>query len=682
MGPEKRAKAKSIIPKKRKKLFNKMKMLRRSKRKVSNRKKEEIDRKILDVEKEILIDKREERNIREIRIIENMDKKPKMFYDYIKNKDKRDNKIGPFKIEGEYVIENNEICDTLTKQYNAQFSHNENGRDVMDEIFDNEQEDDISDIMIRDEDIQNAIGDMNPNSTPGPDGIPAKFLIQTKENISVPLGIIMRKSIDQGKIPDVLKLAYVTPIHKGGSKLKPENYRPVSLTSHIMKIFERVVKVRLIDHLKEHNLINPGQHGFVPGRSTQTQLPDHFCRVYEALEEDARVDTVYLDFAKAFDKVDHNILLTKLAENKIKGKLLRWIREFLRDRKFRVVVNGEMSEEQDVKSGVPQGTVLAAILFIIMIYDIDEEIQRCIVRCFADDTRINKKVRTEEDKEAMQEDLNKIYKWAEKNIMKFNEKKFEQMTCGETKGVDVESYITPTGTIIENNKIVKDLGVVTSADLRFREHIDSVVIACKIKQGNILRNFSTRSKETMLKLYTSHIRSKAEYCCIVWSPTQRKEISKIERIQKSYTKKIEGMEEKNDHQRLKILKLYSLERRRERYMILNTWQQIEGQRDNIMSFEINERARHRTIKATRVKWNRHSKNSSVIFNSPALKMMRLFNAIPGELRDTTEVKIDTFKRKLDKWLLSVPDTPIIDNYKAAAESNSIVHQAAHRRNWL
>ena len=479
--PEKTEKTRSIIPKRRKKLFNKMKMLRRSKRRANSRKKEEIDRKILEVEKEILIDKREERNEREKRVIDNMNKNPKMFYDFIKNKEKRNNNIGPFKIEGEYVTDNKEICDTLMKQYDAQFSYNENGKDVKDKIFDDVQEDDISDITIRDEDIQNAIKDMDKNSAAGPDGIPTKFLIETNESIAVPLGIIMRKSIDQGMIPNVLKLAYVTPIHKGGSKLKPENYRPVSLTSHIMKIFERVVKVRLIDHLKKHNLINPGQHGFVPGRSTQTQLLDHFCRVYEALEEDARLDTVYLDFAKAFDKVDHNILLTKLAENKIKGKLGRWIREFLRARKFRVVVNGEMSEEQDVKSGVPQGTVLASILFIIMIYDIDEEIQRCIVRCFADDTRINKKVRTEEDKKAMQEDLNKIYKWAEKNIMKFNEKKFEQMTCGETKGVEIESYKTPTETEIEIKDKVKDLGVMTSADLRFREHIDSIVIPCKIK---------------------------------------------------------------------------------------------------------------------------------------------------------------------------------------------------------
>ena len=677
--PKKKDATKSIIPKKRRKLFNKIKMLRRSKRKARNRQKEEIDRKILEVEKEILIDKREERNLREERVIDNMNKKSKLFYSLMKNNNKRDNKIGPFKIEGEYITENKDICDKIVQQYNSQFSNNNDLRDVTDCIFDNVRDDDISDITISEEDIRNAIGAMNQNSTAGPDGIPAKFLIKTKENLAVPLGMIMRQSIDECKIPDLLKLAYVTPIYKGGSKLKPENYRPVSLTSHIMKIFERVVKVQVLDHLKTNNLINPGQHGFVPGRSTQTQLLDHFCRVHEALEEGARVDTVYLDFAKAFDKVDHNVLLTKLAASKIKGKLGKWIREFLTERKFRVVVNGEVSEEQNVKSGVPQGTVLAAILFIIMINDIDKDIIRCIVSCFADDTRINKKVKTEEDKKAMQEDLNKIYRWAEENIMTFNETKFEQMTFGETKEVDVAPYKTANGTEIEFKSRVKDLGVITSENVRFKEHIDGVVLACRIKQGNILRNFSTRKEAAMIRLYKTHIRSKAEYCCIVWSPTLKQEISKIERIQKSFTKKINGMEDKNYHQRLKSLKLYSLERRRERYMIINTWQQLEGQRDNLMDFKVNERSRHRIIKATRVKWN-HNNNSSIIYNSPALKMMKLFNTIPEDIRDTMGVKLETFKRKLDKWLELVPDTPIIDNYRAAAESNSLVHQAAYSGN--
>ena len=681
--PIKKCNNRCKIPKKRKRLFNKIKMLRRSKSKANKRKKDVIDRKIIEVEKEILNDKREERNYMEKKVIDNINQKPKLFFGLIKNKEKRNNKIGPFKNEGEYVTDNKEICNTMVKQYNAQFSKNNNAKVLMDDLFDNLKDDDLSDICISEDDIQKAIGEMNPNSSAGPDGIPATFLTKTKTKIALPLKLILRKSIDEGKIPDGLKLAYITPIHKGGSRQKPENYRPVSLTSHIMKIFERVVKVRLIEHLKQHNLINQGQHGFVPGRSTQTQLLDHFCRVYEAIEDNARLDTVYLDFAKAFDKVDHNLLLTKLAEHKVKGKLWRWIKMFLTNRKYRVVANGEMSEEQKVLSGVPQGTVLAAILFIIMISDIDEEIKRCIVRCFADDTRINIKVRTEEDKEAMQEDLNKIYIWAECNIMKFNERKFEQMSWGEAKGVDIESYKTATGLDIERKEKVKDLGVVTSENLQFKEHIDSIVTACKIKQGNILRNFSTRKEAPMMKLYKAHIRSKAEYCCVVWSPTTRQEISKLERIQKSFTKRIEGMEDKDYHQRLNSLKLYSLERRRERYMILNTWQQIEGQRENIMGFKMNERSRHREIKSTRIKFNRNVKNSSVLHNCPALKMMRLFNALPGELRDITGVTFETFKKKIDKWLSLVPDTPIIDNYKAAAESNSILHQAAHReRNFI
>ena len=258
------------------------------------------------------------------------------------------------------------------------------------------------------------------------------------------------------------------------------------------------------------------------GRSTQTQLLDHFCRVYEALEEGVRMDTVYLDFAKAFDKVDHEILMEKLAENKIKGKLGKWIREFLRNRKYRVIVNGEKSEEQDVKSGVPQGTVLAAILFLIMIGDIDKDIISCIVSCFADDTRNSKQIRTEEDKKAMQDDLNRIYQWAERNVMKFNEKKFEQMSWGKIEDIEIEAYKTPSGEDIKIKDKVKDLGVLTSADLKFREHMNEVITSCKIKQGNILRNFETRKKGPMMNLFKSHMKSKAEYCCIVWSPSHKR----------------------------------------------------------------------------------------------------------------------------------------------------------------
>ena len=126
----------------------------------------------------------------------------------------------------------------------------------------------------------------------------------------------------------------------------------------------------IIEHLESQGLVRPNQHGFVSGRSTQTQLLQHYSDVYEALEEGIRLDTVYLDFVKAFDKVDHNILIKKIVDHKIKGKVAIWIKSFLQERKYIVIANGVVSEEQEVLSGVPQGTVLAPILFIIMISDI------------------------------------------------------------------------------------------------------------------------------------------------------------------------------------------------------------------------------------------------------------------------------------------------------------------------
>ena len=171
----------------------------------------------------------------------------------------------------------------------------------------------------------------------------------------------------------------------------------------------------------------------------------------------------------------------------------------------------------------------------------------------------------------MLQDLNVIYKWAEDNMMKFNKKKFEQMSWGDTNGIDISPYKTPSGEDIQYKKKVKDLGVVTSDNISFREHINSIVTACKIKQGIIHKKFRTRMVEPMMKLFKSYIRSKIDYCCIVWSPWCQNDIDRVEWIQKSFTSKIEGVEALNYNQRLKKLKLYSLERSCERFMIINAW---------------------------------------------------------------------------------------------------------------
>ena len=452
-------------------------------------------------------------------------------------------------------------------------------------------------------------------------------------------------------------------------------------------MFERVLKVEIIKHLTEHNLLNQGQHGFVPGRSTQSQLLQHYCDIYEALAEGVRIDTVYLDFAKAFDKVNHKILLEKIVKHKIKGKIGRWILEFLSNRKYKVVANGETSELQEVISGVPQGTVLAAILFVIMISDIDEEVEKSIVRSFADDTRTSLKIRTEVDKETLQRDLEKIYKWARDNLMEFNESKFEQMTHGESDNISIESYKTPSENIITPSNKVKDLGIIASDNLRFREHIDGVVTSSKIMIGLLLRTFSMRQEIPMMRLFNTYIRSKLEYCCLVWSPSQQGDLNKLERVQKNFTSRIIGMENLNYHQRLSKMKLYSLERRRERYMIISAWQQVEGITENILGLKARTIGRSRRIVSTVIPFGINGKrikekNRTLIHHSTARRMERLFNILPPDIRKITGKTTETFKKHIDKWLISIPDTPKIDDYgiTVAAESNSIIDQVRYARN--
>ena len=397
---------KKNISKIRKKLLGRLKMLRRGKKKAySKDKKEEMDKKIMETEKSLLENRRKERLEKESAIVENIPKNPKLLFSYARKENNRKKEIGPFKKNGEYIDTGEDICSMLVGEYKKQLIEKSNimESELMLEIM-NTNEEDLTDLVVCENDISKAIEKLNENSGPGPDEIPAIFLVKTNQVISIPLMIILKKSIANGEIPEIYKMAYITPIHKGGKKCKhqPESYRPVSLTSHIMKIYERIIAKNIIQHLIRNQLFNKNQHGFVPGKSTQTQLLLYYKDIYEALQEGINIDMVFLEFACAFDKVDHEILLRKIVKHKIKGKLAIWIKEFLNQRKFRVVANNAMSEEEEVTSGVPQGTVLAALLFIIMISDIDENIKEAIIRCFADDTRVSKRIKSEEDKQNAQ----------------------------------------------------------------------------------------------------------------------------------------------------------------------------------------------------------------------------------------------------------------------------------------
>ena len=378
-------------------------------------------------------------------------KNSKYFYSDAKKINTVKSAIGPLLDSAKNLIScPSKISELLKIQYESVFSTPLEPMISSDEIFntaDNSEGSTLSDIPFAPVDIEEAIDELSSNSSAGPDQFPSILLKQCKRELSGPLHLIWKKSLSTGEIPNILKTANIVPIHKGGSKGEAKNYRPVALTSHIVKIFEKVLRKHIIAHLEENGLLNPGQHGFRAGRSCLSQLLEHFERVTQTLEDGDNVDVIYLDFSKAFDKVDFLVTLRKIKQLGITGKVGKWIYSFLTGRTQTVIVNGMKSEDFVVRSGVPQGSVLGPLLFLILLGDIDKSVASAFVSSFADDTRVGHRIKTTEDVQALQEDLNTIYWWPSKNNMKLNSDKFKCIRYGKKKELHKNTgYLSDTNT--------------------------------------------------------------------------------------------------------------------------------------------------------------------------------------------------------------------------------------------
>ena len=474
-------------------------------------------------------------------------------------------------------------------------------------------------------------------------------------------------------------MQYITPLFKKGNKTDAANYRPVSLTSHLIKVFERVMRKHLVSYFEDNNLIPDNQHGFRKNRSCLTQLIEHIDLVLKSLSEGEEVDVIYLDFSKAFDKVDHNILLAKLKLYGVTGKVYEWIESFLRGRKQSVVVDGQKSNVVEVDSSVPQGTVLGPVFFIIYVIDMIIRAKNSTAFTFADDTKLIKAIRTLFCKILLEEDLTSVMQWSIANNMLLHEDKFVVVNyCLNTSTLlrnlpftaETRQYITTEGRIMESSPYTRDLGVHVSDDCSWSYHVGKIASDARQMAGWVLGAFRDRSLVTMMTLYKSLIRSKVEYCCPLWNPSKVKDIQIIENVQKEFTKRILGLKDCDYWERLKQLKLLSLQRRRERYSMIQVWKMKNGLAPNGIGMEFYDSTRLGTrVRIPTFNHQAQTSVSSAYDESFGVKAARLWNILPKDVNSLTT--LESFKIALAEFIQKFPDKPPVKGY-TPPNSNSLL----------
>ena len=385
-------------------------------------------------------------------------------------------------------------------------------------------------------DFSVALDSLSSKAAPGPDGIPAKMLKKGKNTICHILNDIFKTSFYQGEIPAILKKAFVVPIYKSGSKAQPSNYRPVSLTSHLVKSFERVLVRALVAYLNVKGLMDKSQHGSRSGRSTLSQLLLHHDKLLEALENGDNIDAIYLDFAKAFDKVDHNLLLRKLKQMGVKGRLGMWIQNFLKNRTQQVLVDGKLSSSFTLISGIPQGSVLGPILFLIFISDITKDLSSDVF-IYVDDTKIIKRIKNVEDVLELQEDLFKLHHWGQQNRMVYNGDKFVAIRHGKNSQIkeDTNYFSGEMEEVIGEEESTRDLGVIMQNDGSFSLQIEKAGTKARRKAGWINRTFYCKQGWFMRHMWNTLVSPHLDYCSQLWAPGEGQQLQKLEKILKDFT---------------------------------------------------------------------------------------------------------------------------------------------------
>jgi len=354
------------------------------------------------------------------------------------------------------------------------------------------------------------------------------------EEISIPLSLIFQKCLNTGLFPDSWKYANVQPIHKKNNRQHKTNYRPISLLPVCGKIFEKIIFDQMYQFLNNNGLISKNQSGFRPGDSTICQLIDITSNIYESFEKYDETRALFLDISKAFDKVWHEGLIYKLKCNGVSGNLLNLLENYLQNRYQRVVLNGISSEWKSLEAGVPQGSVLGPLLFLIYINDLTENISS-EMRLFADDSSLFSRVEgVDITHEKLVKDLETINTWAHQWKMVFNPditKQATEVIFSVKKNTTYHPPLLFNGIPVSREVYTKHLGFFLDNRLKFSKHIREAII--KATKGMCLLKFLSKyvSRKVLDMAYKLYIRPHLDYGDVIYHNQRMDLMNLIEQVQ-------------------------------------------------------------------------------------------------------------------------------------------------------
>jgi hypothetical protein len=496
----------------------------------------------------------------------------KPFWNYVKSKKNDNIGIAPLKKNGTLFSDPKQKAEILVNQFKSVFTKSDSQQLPP---LSTPSHPSVSNISISEEGVLKLLRNIKQNKASGPDQIGNPVLKECAETLAPALCAIFQRSVDSAQLPYDWRTANVACAFKKGDKHLPENYRPISLTSVCCKILEHIVYCHLMDHFEKHGTLTKLNHGFRAGYSCETQLLTTVNDLLKSFDTGNQTDVAILDFSKAFDTVPHAKLLHKLSNYGIKGTTLQWICNFLTKRTMKVIVDGEESQEVTVDSGVPQGTVLGPLLFLVHINDLPSKV-KSQVRLFADDCLLYRQIRTFRDHLALQKDLASLEKWADDWGMRFNAKKCNILSV--KKKSDFRYQLNQE--ILQEVTSSPYLGVTLSNDMKWRPHITTVCNKASSTLGFLRRNLRYGPKECRKTAYLALVRSKLEYACIVWDPYLQGDTDKLEMIQHRAARFITGdyrsRQPGSVTAMLNDLGLQSLEDRRQEKRLVFLFRVVEG----------------------------------------------------------------------------------------------------------